>query len=334
MHKLVSILMPVYNSEDFIERALDSILEQTYKNLDIVVLDDGSTDNTRKILRSYEKKDSRIRVIYKEKNYGVSNARLELINNSLGEFLMFCDSDDYMDTNTVEKVMDKMSDNKVDCVIFKVKCIKKGFSHEERNTYLRDGLYSKDKISRYYLKNPRSLLWGSLCNKCYKSEIIKVNNIKFSKNLEDVIFNIKYFKYINYCYIISDCYYYYNQTNISMTRGSKKNQNSYEIEKDLLGKWNAFSEAFSYIKDTYRDIELSRRDKVNLYNYLYSVYLDIEYISKNINSNNIINEIKKYSNYQELIINLKGHISIIRFRYKLKKVKSKLKNLIIKIASK
>ena len=133
--KLVSILVPVYNTEDYLNRCLESIIKQTYDNIEIILLNDCSTDNSINIIHEYKRKDSRIKVINKKDNEGITVARNELISNCSGDLIMFCDSDDYMHQEAVKIAVDAIEKNNSDCVIFKYTMLKKGFSHKERKEY-------------------------------------------------------------------------------------------------------------------------------------------------------------------------------------------------------
>ena len=104
----VSIIIPVYNGENTIKRCLDSVLKQTYDNLQIIVIDDGSTDDTHNICKAYSKKDERILFLTCE-NFGVSNARNICLDNATGDYVCFLDSDDYIDCDTISDMVSAVS---------------------------------------------------------------------------------------------------------------------------------------------------------------------------------------------------------------------------------
>lgn len=112
--KKVSIIVPIYNAEEYIRRCIDSLINQTYKNIEIILLNDGSTDSTDKIIKSY--KDKRINYIKKE-NTGIGNTRNLGILKSTGDYIMFIDSDDYMELNAVEVLVNKAISNNYDLVV-------------------------------------------------------------------------------------------------------------------------------------------------------------------------------------------------------------------------
>ena len=96
----ISIIVPIYNVEKYLSRCVDSILNQTFTDFELILVDDGSTDNSGKICDEYAEKDCRIKVIHKD-NWGVSSARNVGLENSVGEYIMFCDSDDFVEKNAV-----------------------------------------------------------------------------------------------------------------------------------------------------------------------------------------------------------------------------------------
>ena len=115
MKEKVSIVVPVYNNEKFLDKCLTSIINQTYKDLEIILINDGSKDNSLKIMNEYAKKDKRI-VIIDKKNEGVSKARNDGIRKSTGEYITFVDSDDYIELNEIEEMYNAIKENNVDMV--------------------------------------------------------------------------------------------------------------------------------------------------------------------------------------------------------------------------
>ena len=103
---IISIIVPVYNVEKYLDKCIDSIINQTYKNIEIILIDDGSTDQSSAICDKYSKLDKSIKVIHK-KNGGISDARNEGTKITTGSYLMFIDSDDYIDSNMIEELYKK-----------------------------------------------------------------------------------------------------------------------------------------------------------------------------------------------------------------------------------
>lgn len=222
----ISIIVPIYNVEQYLNKCIESIVNQTYINLEIILVDDGSTDKCPIICDQWEKKDKRIKVIHK-KNEGISAARNAGLDVVSGQYIMFVDSDDWIDLNSCEKAITSIQNNDAEIVLWsyirefsgnsKPKdlfgCNSKLFNtFETRNVYRRlFGLYESE------LSNPENLdsivtVWGKL----YKKEIL--DGIKFvdSKILavaEDLLFNIYVFARINKIFYINERLYHYRKDN-------------------------------------------------------------------------------------------------------------------------
>ena len=135
---MISIIIPIYNVEKYLEKCLDSILNQTYKNLEIILIDDGSTDNSPNICNSYCEKDKRIKIIHKN-NEGVSSARNKGIELSKGKYIVFIDSDDYVSNEHIEVLYDCIISNNVDLVISNLIDISEDgiiLNNEEKESFL------------------------------------------------------------------------------------------------------------------------------------------------------------------------------------------------------
>lgn len=168
---LITVIMPAYNVEKFLERSVGSVLNQTYKNLDVLIIDDGSTDNTSNIADFLKQKDSRVRVIH-QKNGGVSVARNVGLQNILGEYLMFVDTDDYIDPIMCEELMNAMLSHDVDIVSVDSYTVRHGKEIRRKTT----GAFSVRKhpdLMEYYLSDNDGVVW----NKLYKRSVI--GNVKF-----------------------------------------------------------------------------------------------------------------------------------------------------------
>ena len=120
--KLVSIVLPIYNVEKYLNRCLESVVNQTYKNLEIILVDDGSTDGCTAICDDWAKRDERIMVIHKQ-NAGLGMARNTGIENATGDFICFYDSDDYIEIETIQKCVDVLEKNKAELVCYGLKNI-------------------------------------------------------------------------------------------------------------------------------------------------------------------------------------------------------------------
>jgi len=191
----VSIIIPVFNSEDLLIKCLDSIKNQTMTNIEIICVDDGSSDNSLKILKDYEKNDSRFKVFHQE-NSGAGTARNNGLSYSKGEYILFVDSDDFIEKDSCEKLYNLAIRLNSDLILFDaVRHLKNGknlnlihFSKNNTtdfNNFSFNYEYTKDKVFDGY--------YGVIWNKFYKASFIKENNISFPKHkiYNDVEFHVK-----------------------------------------------------------------------------------------------------------------------------------------------
>ena len=179
---LVSIIIPVFNAEKYLKKCIESVINQTYQNIEVILIDDGSTDNSPLIYREYARKDNRLK-INRQKNLGVSAARNNGIRMATGEYIIFIDADDWIEVNMIELMCDKLKKNKeIDICI----CGYKEF-YEEKNESIKISLKNKisDKNFVDLILNGNNLIKGYLFNKMFRkikikkffNENIKVDNM-------------------------------------------------------------------------------------------------------------------------------------------------------------
>ncbi|MBD5405195.1 glycosyltransferase [bacterium] len=225
LKKSISVIIPCYNVEKYISYCLDSVINQTYKNLEIICVNDGSTDGTLSVLEEYAKKDNRIRIIDK-KNEGVAIARNVAIKTCKSEYITFVDSDDWIFPETYEVAISKMTDD-VDLVCWGFNVINDRGTHNAayarrffNNFALDDGKYVMDK-NKYFKDFYYNI---SVWNKLYKKSIIDKYNIEFPNNKvnEEFIFNFTYLLYVHKFYNITEKFYNYRKTENSLTASMEK----------------------------------------------------------------------------------------------------------------
>ena len=208
---LLSVIIPVYNVEPYLEQCLDSVVNQTYKNLEIICINDGSTDNSLKILEKYQKKDERIKLI-NQKNKGLSEARNAGLDVATGEYIAFVDSDDYLELNAYEEAMKVMlADRSVDLVEFNVR----SFTNENSQILVRNVEYvNQQQVLNFKLKKHAGYVW----NKIYKHSIINKQRVRFIPNLihEDTFFSIAYIISCNQKYFLDKKLYNYRKRHNSI----------------------------------------------------------------------------------------------------------------------
>jgi len=194
----VSVIVPVFNCETTLERCLQSIVNQSYTYLQIIIVDDGSTDSSSEIYEKYAKLDARIRIEKKE-NGGVSEARNTGIDIADGKYIAFVDADDYLDETYIEELLN-LNEKARDIVLY----ISQVNGFYERNATNVYDLWNRNVDKEYNVADMyyiwRYSLWNPCWNKLYLTEIIKENNVRFQKNLklgEDLLFNNKYLEVFN-----------------------------------------------------------------------------------------------------------------------------------------
>ena len=233
MNPLISIIVPVYNVEDYLRECLDSIVNQTYKNLDIILVDDGSTDSSGKICDKYVDKDNRIKVIHNE-NHGVSHSRNCGLDIAKGEYILFIDSDDTVKSNYVFEMIKEVREEDYDLVVSNIIDI---FDTESRIRIKNIEKLTGDLRKDFY--KLRMLLRGPVV-KLYKKSIINKYNIRFSEHMkvaEDQVFNFEYYSQIkNYKFIDYSGYNYFHRRNFSLSKLINKNMFNSDFEKVQIEK--------------------------------------------------------------------------------------------------
>lgn len=214
---LVTVIVPVYKVEPYLRRCIDSIISQTYHNLEIILVDDGSPDGCPEICDEYAKRDSRIKVIHK-KNGGLSDARNVGLGSSSGKYVMFVDSDDWIDNDLIETVM-SLQPFKValyGCTVVSEQG--KNIDVISSASSVRTITFRDDPCAVEQLIN--SSLFGYACNKIY--EKASIGNIRFMETpqREDLIFNIEVMKNISEITLSESCGYYYLKRSDSILHGA------------------------------------------------------------------------------------------------------------------
>lgn len=290
---LISIIVPIYNPGATLKKCLESLINQTYSNLEIILIDDGSTDGSYDIALEYAKKDERI-IIEKQKNSGVSHARNRGIKISKGDFLSFIDSDDYLELDTYEYLIKLLNEKKVDIVNYEHYITYPNYEikHQlEENNY---GLFNREAGQYQLLYNVQFA-----CNKLFPRKAIE--GIFFDETIfrgEDTLFSKMVFDKVEKIWFDKRPLYHYVQTENSAVRGKfRKSQLTilklYEIcipfykakYPKLLNGFFAYmaGQLISIFYDMWSDKEDLKKEKNNLieiYKKYYKEALKCKEISK------------------------------------------------------
>ena len=289
---LISIIMPVYNSERFIEKAIESVLAQSYENFELILVDDGSTDKSFSICKKMEEKDSRI-VAYSKENGGVCSARNYGLSIAKGEYVTFIDNDDEYYPNLLEKIV---------CILINhpnidvIKCGRKNITINEDFKILKETcFYYKDNViynSASFFENYGNLklsgILSSVWNGLYKRSFLMDHRLTFREDFlsgnEDIYFNLECFKQMNSFASIPDALYchYYRQNHSTSQKFKEKQiidrietiRNEFEmISNRRIGSWENEILAMN-VKVCFRMLSVSKSKDERV--------VGIDYILRNI----------------------------------------------------
>ncbi len=227
---LVSIGIPVYNVEPYIEKCLLSVLNQTYRNIEVLLVDDIGTDNSMNIVETIQKnspKGSCIKTIIQSKNGGSGKARNTAIENAQGKYIYFLDSDDYIEPNTIELMVEQAEANQTDVVIASLRKVIWNTDKELPTLQYKSYqlIKGKDKFAHYVCQDLRWHIAITACNILFLTDYLKENNIKFlaSKD-EDALFLSDYYSEVDCAVIMPNVTY-----NYVIRPGSKMGNNMRDV---------------------------------------------------------------------------------------------------------
>ena len=277
MNKQISIIMPVYNAEKYLNRSIESIMNQTYNNIEIILVNDGSTDNSLEICTSYQEKDKRIKLINQE-NKGVSFARNKGIDEATGDYIMFIDSDDYIEKNMIEDMVAKITKDDIDLVIsgIKMNYIRKGQVVGEEKYQLKDKMYSIEEMLNDILIDIDLICICGPCCKLYKTEILKNSKIKFTNEFtmgEDTWYNLDY---IDACtgkvVTMSNIYYNYMRENPN-SLFTKYYDDYIKITEKVYNKF------LNLLERKANNETVDRYKKTYIFNLIYANAINLKYVT-------------------------------------------------------
>lgn len=334
-NKLISVIVPVYNVEKYLDNCIESIVNQKYKNLEIILVDDGSTDKSLEICNKWKKIDKRIKV-YHQENAGVSCARNKGIELSKGDYISFIDSDDMIDTNLYESFREEYS-KEIDIIRFR--CQTHYGKYKVNSMPMQEGeflLKNKDtlKYDMFFLKHS----FGSVCFSIFSKKVIsKTRFDEKYKYGEDYLF---YFNILQNCqsiYISNQILYHYLINEFSATR---KREITKEL-KEIYDHYDVDAYVYEYVINNnllkYENdaLDCTYNATVNwcknlAKNYSYRKYINL--INKLVDSDRYIQFMKVNKNYKKKEFNsiLKKHryYNFIKFKT-IGKIKNLIKNIIL-----
>ena len=279
---LVSIIVPVYNVQNSVARCLDSICAQTWKNIEIILVNDGSKDESFSVCEQFREKDARI-VLVDKSNSGVSDTRNCGMTLAKGKYVQFVDSDDYLDPDFTERLVTAAEANSADLVIAPywmvipansskatqaLENLQENLGIEEKRPdevheygFLPEGIYDRETFALRLMEKPASFFYSVLWNKLYRRDILMDNNLQFTSEVrcaEDWVFNLEYILYANVFVSIPKAGYHYVQNPQSICHTQI---NLASIVQNKL-------QVFRYYKELYTKLGLYDQVQPQLYKFL------------------------------------------------------------------
>ena len=212
---MVSIIVPVYNVDRYLEDCINSVLDQTYKDFELILVDDGSTDSSPAICDRFADLIDNVRVIH-QNNMGQTKARWNGVKSAVGEYILFLDGDDTIRNDTLLQVVKAAIDNNDDVTIFGAHIIKYNRNIIVSESYRelhQENYICKDEVEKNFVKMNNERMWNFLWDKLIKRSIIVNNHIKgdsfYDGAGEDTVFLLELFPYVERISVINGCYYEY-----------------------------------------------------------------------------------------------------------------------------
>ena len=258
----VSIIIPVYNAEKTVERCVGSVLNQEYRDLEVIVVDDGSKDHTPEILDAMAEKDERLRVMHVE-NGGVSKARNLGLSIMQGTYVQFLDADDYIPMESTKLLVRSMEESGSDLVIADFYRVV-GENVARKGSIRSDSLLTLQEFASLMMESPSDFYYGVLWNKLYKADIIRAYDLNMDEDLnycEDFIFNMEYLLHTKTIQPLNVPVYYYFKTEGSLVTQSMS------LSKLVSTKINVYS----FYNDFFRNVldeKQYRKDRLAIAGYL------------------------------------------------------------------
>ena len=268
MNGKVTIIIPVYNTKQYLEECVNSVTGQTYRNLEILLIDDGSTDGSAELCDELARRDSRVRVLHKE-NGGVASARNSGIDEAIGKYVMFLDSDDWLSKEAIEELVSHADEHETDVIRFNYIREFNERSLIKQNTILEERIYTEDEcktIARQTmglvgaeLANPENMNFLASCwTNMYRKSFLVNSGVRFTDiweigSFEDGLFNLCVYMKMHSFEYIERAFYHYRKDNVSETSGYRK---AYGAKRLVLAKklkeiveqaemWPFFEEAYN-----------------------------------------------------------------------------------------
>ena len=254
MNPTVSMIVPVYNAEDYIGRCLDSILNQEYTDFELILVDDGSADTSGAICDQYAARDPRIKVFHRE-NSGVSDTRNFALSKASGTYLQFLDSDDWITPDATRLLVRAALEHQCDMVIADFyRVVGDRVSH--KGDIQCDRVLSREEFAEYMMENPADYYYGVLWNKLYRRDLVEQYHLRMDSHIswcEDFLFNLEYLLHAETYFALQTPIYYYVKR-----RGSLATQ-GLNLAQTVKMKLMVFEYYSNFYKNIYDERDYERK---------------------------------------------------------------------------
>ena len=258
----VSIIIPVYNAQNSLNRCIDSILRQSYTNFELILVDDGSQDSSGSICDDYAAMDNRIRVIHKS-NSGVSDSRNTAIDHARSTYIQFVDADDWIAPEATGLLVTAATTHSCDMVISDFyRVIDNRIAH--KGDIQDEGLLNRKEFASYMMEKPADFYYGVLWNKLYKKDLIEQHHLRMNSKIswaEDFMFNLEYISHTENIYVLRVPLYYYVRTKHSL---SSQGAN---IAKTIQMKLTVFEYYNKFYKEVFDENDYEKR-RLQVYRFM------------------------------------------------------------------
>nr|WP_263325073.1 glycosyltransferase family 2 protein [Neobacillus sp. Marseille-Q6967] len=257
----ISIIVTIFQVEEYLERCIQSVLNQTFKDFELILVDNGSTDGSSKICNQYKKKDGRIKFV--QKNHGsIASGRNFGLKHATGEYIQFMDADDFMAHDMLEKMYHTIFQRNSDLITCGYKKMYVNENDEEYfvNCEVEDRIYNKEEFLPVCAKYCENFILYFVWNKLYRADIIRSNDIRFDESItrsEDVLFNFEFIKNSNRFIFIKESLYIYNRSNVNSTSKGFQIQDvemqgiTYDRIRDYLSKQGVYQSNERHLEHQY-----------------------------------------------------------------------------------
>jgi len=256
---LVSIIIPVYNVSAYLPQCLDSVKGQTYRNIEVLMVNDGSSDGSYELCRSYEKGDSRFHLIDKV-NSGVSDSRNIGLGLAQGKYLQFADGDDWLTPDAVHTFVHAAESTGADLVVSHF-YREAGGRVAKRGHIKGEAILTRTEYAEEMMKAPANYYYGVLWNKFYRRSIVEAHRLRFDREVnwcEDFLFNLEYMERARLIAAVPQPLYFYRKRMDSLVNTQASLRRTIRMKR----------ETFAYYKELYQKLDLYEEQKSGVYRYL------------------------------------------------------------------